>query len=182
MGMPPSLIEIAVKSLAKVPGRFERIDEGQEFTVVVDYAHTEDALQRLLQATQMVKQKRIITLIGCGGDRDIGKRPKMGQVAVKNSDVVILTSDNPRTEDPHTILTHIEEGIQALPPGERCPYQVIADRAQAIQAAIQEAKPGDLVLIAGKGHEDYQIIGTQKVHFDDREEARKAIRQRMGCL
>ncbi|MEE8125346.1 MAG: UDP-N-acetylmuramoyl-L-alanyl-D-glutamate--2,6-diaminopimelate ligase [Nitrospirales bacterium] len=182
MGMPPSLIEIAVKSLAKVPGRFERIDEGQEFTVVVDYAHTEDALQRLLQATQMVKQKRIITLIGCGGDRDIGKRPKMGQAAVKNSDVVILTSDNPRTEDPHTILTHIEEGIQALPPGERCPYQVIADRAQAIQAAIQEAKPGDLVLIAGKGHEDYQIIGTQKVHFDDREEARKAICQRMGCL
>jgi UDP-N-acetylmuramoyl-L-alanyl-D-glutamate--2,6-diaminopimelate ligase len=147
--------------------------------VVVDYAHTDDALQRLLDAAQTVKEGRIITVFGCGGDRDRGKRSKMGQVAVKNSDLVFVTSDNPRTEDPQAILCDIEKGIEVLPPEERCPYQTISDRAEAIQSAIQAATSGDLVLIAGKGHEDYQILGTQKVHFDDREEARKAICQRM---
>jgi UDP-N-acetylmuramoyl-L-alanyl-D-glutamate--2,6-diaminopimelate ligase len=180
MGMPVSLIERAVQSVANVPGRFERIDEGQAFTVVVDYAHTEDALYRLLRAAHAIKQGRIITLFGCGGDRDAGKRPKMGQIAARLSDMVIVTSDNPRTENAHTILTQIEEGIQSLAPEERCPYQIIPDRAEAIHTAVAEAKAGDLVLIAGKGHEDYQIIGTQKIHFDDREEARKAIHQLMG--
>ena len=180
MGMTIPMIERAVQSVANVPGRFERIDEGQAFTVVVDYAHTEDALYRLLRAAQAIKQGRIITLFGCGGDRDAGKRPKMGQVAAQYSDLVIVTSDNPRTENPQTILTQIEQGIQFLRPEERCPYQIILDRAEAIHAAVAEAKSGDLVLIAGKGHEDYQIVGTQKIHFDDREEARKAIHQQMG--
>ena len=178
MGMAPELIEQALKLVSNVPGRFERIQEGQDFTVVVDYAHTDDALQRLLEAAQTIKEGRIITVFGCGGDRDPGKRPKMGQVAVRQSDLVIVTSDNPRTEDPQAILRDIEKGIEALVPEERCSFQTISDRAKAIQVAIQVATPGDLVLIAGKGHEDYQILGTQKVHFDDREEARKAIRQR----
>ncbi len=179
MGMTSVRIEKALESVTNVPGRFERIQEGQDFTVVVDYAHTDDALQRLLDAAQTVKQGRIITVFGCGGDRDRGKRSKMGQVAVRNSSLVIVTSDNPRTEDPQSILSDIEKGIETLPPEERCPYQTISDRAEAIQSAIEEAGSGDLVLIAGKGHEDYQILGTQKVHFDDREEARKAIRQQM---
>jgi len=179
MGMTPVRIEKALEAVSNVPGRFERIQEGQDFTVVVDYAHTDDALQRLLDAAQTVKQGGIITVFGCGGDRDRGKRSKMGQVAVRNSDLVVVTSDNPRTEDPQAILCDIEKGIEALPPEERCPYQTISDRAEAIQSAIAAASSGDLVLIAGKGHEDYQILGTQKVHFDDREEARKALRQRM---
>ncbi|MDH5588279.1 MAG: UDP-N-acetylmuramoyl-L-alanyl-D-glutamate--2,6-diaminopimelate ligase [Nitrospirota bacterium] len=178
MGMAPTRLEQALRSVSNVPGRFERIQEGQDFTVVVDYAHTDDALQRLLDAAQTIKQGRIITVFGCGGDRDPGKRSKMGQVAVKASDLVIVTSDNPRTEDPHAILADIEHGIEIVPAEERCSYQTIADRARAIQVAIEAANSGDLVLIAGKGHEDYQILGTQKIHFDDREEARKAIRQR----
>jgi UDP-N-acetylmuramoyl-L-alanyl-D-glutamate--2,6-diaminopimelate ligase len=181
MGMTIPMIERAVQSVSNVPGRFERIDEGQAFTVVVDYAHTEDALYRLLRAAKDIKQGRIITLFGCGGDRDSGKRPKMGKVAARNSDLVIVTSDNPRTENPQTILTQIEHGIQSLPQEERCPYRIIPDRAEAIYAAVAEAKARDLVLIAGKGHEDYQVIGTKKNHFDDREEARKAIHQLMSC-
>jgi UDP-N-acetylmuramoyl-L-alanyl-D-glutamate--2,6-diaminopimelate ligase len=181
MGMTIPMIERAVQLVANVPGRFERIDEGQAFTVVVDYAHTEDALYRLLRAAQAIKQGRIITLFGCGGDRDSGKRPRMGQVAARHSDLVIVTSDNPRTENAHTILTQIEQGIQSLRPEERCPYRIIPDRAEAIHAAVAEARAGDLVLIAGKGHEDYQIIGTQKIHFDDREVARKALHQQMDC-
>jgi len=180
MGMTVPMIEQAVRSVANVPGRFERIDEGQAFTVVVDYAHTEDALYRLLRAAQAITRGRIITVFGCGGDRDAGKRPKMGQVAARHSDLVMVTSDNPRTENPQTILTQIEQGIQSLLPEERCPYQIIPDRAEAIHAAVAEAKDGDLLLIAGKGHEDYQILGTTKIHFDDREEARKAIHRQMG--
>lgn len=178
MGMSPASIEQAVTSVTNVSGRFERIQEGQDFTVVVDYAHTDDALQRLLEAGQTIKQGRIITVFGCGGDRDPGKRSKMGQVAVKKSDLVIVTSDNPRTEDPQAILADIQKGIEALPSEERCSFQVIPDRAEAIQAAINTACSRDMVFIAGKGHEDYQILGTQKVHFDDREEAQKSIRLR----
>lgn len=181
MGMTIPMIENSVQTLTQVPGRFERLDEGQAYTVVVDYAHTEDALYRLLQTAQAIKQGRVITLFGCGGDRDSGKRPKMGQVAARYSDLVFITSDNPRTESPQAILAHIEQGIQAMLPEKRCPYRIIPDRAEAIQAAVAEAKTGDLVLIAGKGHEDYQILGTQKIHFDDREVARNAIHQRMQC-
>ncbi|HEY5626818.1 MAG TPA: UDP-N-acetylmuramoyl-L-alanyl-D-glutamate--2,6-diaminopimelate ligase [Nitrospira sp.] len=172
----------AVAQVANVPGRFERVTAGQDFTVVVDYAHTEDALFRLLTAAQAVKTNRIITLFGCGGDRDRGKRPKMGRVAVEYSDVVVLTSDNPRTEDPMAILQEVEAGVrEALQSQSQVEYHLVPDRRDAIAAAVRLARTGDIVLIAGKGHEDYQIIGTKKVHFDDREVAREAIQQMRNC-
>ena len=178
-GVSKEVIRQAIQEFRSVPGRFELVSEGQDFAVVVDYAHTEDALARLLSAAQALKKGRILTVFGCGGDRDRGKRPKMGQVAAKNSDFVFVTSDNPRTEDPLVIIRDIEEGLHALSESRRAPYQLIPDRRKAIHAAIQEAAPGDTVLIAGKGHEDYQIIGTERLHFDDREVAREAIRTRM---
>ncbi len=166
----------AVGAVSNVPGRFERVEAGQNFTVVVDYAHTEDALVRLLTAARALGTGRIITVFGCGGDRDRTKRPKMGRVAVQYSDVVVLTSDNPRTEDPAAILREVEVGVnEALVVRSHVRYRMIADRRSAIEAAIQEAKAGDMVLIAGKGHEDYQILGTTKHHFDDREVAHDII-------
>jgi len=172
----------ATAHITNVPGRFERISSGQDFTVVVDYAHTEDALLRLLTTAQTLKTDRIITVFGCGGDRDRGKRPKMGRAAVEYSDVVILTSDNPRTEDPMTILHEVEIGVRdALTRRNHVQYRLVPDRREAIGAAIREARRGDMVLIAGKGHEDYQIIGTKKFHFDDREVAREAIQQLRDC-
>lgn len=179
-GLTQEQIRDGLASVENVPGRFERVEAGQDFTVVVDYAHTEDALMRLLAAANRLKTGRIITLFGCGGDRDRGKRPKMGRVAAEQSDVVVLTSDNPRSEDPAAILREVEVGVKealAAAPA-RAQYRVIADRRQAIEAAIREARTGDTVLIAGKGHEDYQIIGSQKLHFDDREVAREALRKR----
>ncbi|MDR4463544.1 MAG: UDP-N-acetylmuramoyl-L-alanyl-D-glutamate--2,6-diaminopimelate ligase [Nitrospira sp.] len=176
----PDQIRQAVRNVLNVPGRFERVMAGQPFTVVVDYAHTEDALVRLLTAAEVLKSGRIITVFGCGGDRDKGKRPKMGAAAVRYSDVVILTSDNPRTEDPHAILDQVEVGvIEGLRERSHVQYRKIADRRQAIEEAVREAHGQDMVLIAGKGHEDYQIVGTEKLHFDDREVARDAI-QRLG--
>jgi UDP-N-acetylmuramoyl-L-alanyl-D-glutamate--2,6-diaminopimelate ligase len=175
------ICEAAIR-ITNVPGRFERISSGQDFTVVVDYAHTEDALLRLLTAAQALKTDRIITVFGCGGDRDRGKRPKMGRAAVEYSDVVILTSDNPRTEDPMAILHEVEIGVRdALQRRSHVQYHLVPDRRDAIGAAIREARLGDMVLIAGKGHEDYQIIGTKKFHFDDREVAREAIQQLRDC-
>ncbi|MCX5721610.1 MAG: UDP-N-acetylmuramoyl-L-alanyl-D-glutamate--2,6-diaminopimelate ligase [Nitrospirae bacterium] len=172
----------AAAHITNVPGRFERVSSGQDFTVVVDYAHTEDALVRLLTAAQVLKTDRIITVFGCGGDRDRGKRPKMGRAAVEYSDVVVLTSDNPRTEDPMAILREVEVGVrEALAHRSHVQYRLVPDRREAIGAAIREAHRGDMVLIAGKGHEDYQIIGTKKFHFDDREVAREAIQQLQGC-
>ncbi|HSL06256.1 MAG TPA: UDP-N-acetylmuramoyl-L-alanyl-D-glutamate--2,6-diaminopimelate ligase [Nitrospiraceae bacterium] len=172
----------ATAHITNVPGRFERVSSGQDFTVVVDYAHTEDALLRLLTAAQTLKTDRIITVFGCGGDRDRGKRPKMGRAAVEYSDVVILTSDNPRTEDPMAILHEVEIGVRdALARRAHVQYHLVPDRHEAIGAAIREARQGDMVLIAGKGHEDYQIIGTKKFHFDDREVAREAIQQLRNC-
>jgi UDP-N-acetylmuramoyl-L-alanyl-D-glutamate--2,6-diaminopimelate ligase len=172
----------ATAHIANVPGRFERVSSGQDFTVVVDYAHTEDALLRLLAAAQALKAGRIITVFGCGGDRDRGKRPKMGRAAVEYSDVVVLTSDNPRTEDPMAILREVEVGVRdALTRRRHVQYHLVSDRREAIGAAIREAHRGDMVLIAGKGHEDYQIIGTKKFHFDDREVAREAIQQLRDC-
>ncbi len=179
-GATADQIRLAVGHVLNVPGRFERIMAGQPFTVVVDYAHTEDALVRLLTTAEALKTGRIITVFGCGGDRDRGKRPKMGAAAVRYSDVVILTSDNPRTEDPHAILEQVEvgvvEGLQQRPHVE---YRKIVDRRQAIEEAVRAAHSADTVLIAGKGHEDYQIVGTEKLHFDDREVARDVI-QRLG--
>lgn len=179
-GATPDQIHHAVDRVTNVPGRFERVMAGQPFTVVVDYAHTEDALNRLLMAAETLKTGRIITVFGCGGDRDRGKRPKMGEAAVRSSDVVILTSDNPRTEDPHAILEQVEQGVvKALGQRPYVQYHKIADRREAIETAVREAREADMVLIAGKGHEDYQIIGTTKHHFDDREVARQAI-ERLG--
>lgn len=178
-GATQEQIRAGLASVENVPGRFERVDAGQDFTVVVDYAHTEDALMRLLAAANRLKTGRIITLFGCGGDRDRGKRPKMGRVAAEQSDVVVLTSDNPRSEDPAAILHEVEAGVKealAAAPA-RARYRVIVDRRQAIEAAVREARAGDTVLIAGKGHEDYQIVGDQKLHFDDREVARDALRK-----
>ena len=181
-GATTDQIREATSHITNVPGRFERVSSGEDFTVVVDYAHTEDALLRLLTAAQAFKTNRIITVFGCGGDRDRGKRPKMGRAAVEYSDVVILTSDNPRTEDPMAILHEVEIGVRdALARRKHVQYQLVPDRREAIGAAIREARRGDMVLIAGKGHEDYQIIGTKKFHFDDREVAREAIQQLRDC-
>ena len=181
-GATTDQIREATAHITNVPGRFERVSSGQDFTVVVDYAHTEDALLRLLTAAQALKTDRIITVFGCGGDRDRGKRPKMGRAAVECSDVVILTSDNPRTEDPMAILQEVEIGVRdALARRNHVQYRLVPDRREAIGAAIREARRGDMVLIAGKGHEDYQIIGTKKFHFDDREVAREAIQQLRDC-
>lgn len=177
-GLPPDRIRAGIRSVANVPGRFERVDAGQDFAVVVDYAHTEDALQRLLSTAQVLRTGRIITVFGCGGDRDRGKRPKMGRVAARQSDLVILTSDNPRTEDPLAILRDVEAGLREGLDPSRTRYEVIPARRLAIEAAISQAKAGDMVLIAGKGHEDYQIIGTDRLPFDDREVARAAIKKR----
>lgn len=175
-------IRESVSRVSNVPGRFESVAAGQDFMVVVDYAHTEDALVRLLTAAQAIKAQRIITVFGCGGDRDRGKRPKMGRAAVLFSDVVVLTSDNPRTEDPMAILREVEVGVrEALHQRSHVEYQLVPDRREAIGIAVQLARKGDIVLIAGKGHEDYQIIGTKKIHFDDREIAREAIQKLRNC-
>jgi UDP-N-acetylmuramoyl-L-alanyl-D-glutamate--2,6-diaminopimelate ligase len=174
-GLSLDVIREGIRTVRNVPGRFERVEAGQDFTIVVDYAHTEDALVRLLAAAHALKAGRIITVFGCGGDRDRGKRPKMGRAATERSDVVILTSDNPRTEDPMTILKEVEAGVREVLQADRVRYEMIPDRRMAIETAIREAKPGDMVLIAGKGHEDYQIVGKQKLRFDDREVAREAV-------
>jgi UDP-N-acetylmuramoyl-L-alanyl-D-glutamate--2,6-diaminopimelate ligase len=176
LGVPLEASVSGVAALKTVPGRFEQVVAGQPFTVVVDYAHTEDALYRLLTTAQTVRSGRIITVFGCGGDRDRSKRPKMGRVAARYSDVVVVTSDNPRTEDPDAIIREILPGVEAgLRETGHGRYLVHADRRAAIAEAVRLARPGDLVLIAGKGHEDYQIIGREKHPFDDRVVAREAI-------
>jgi len=140
--------------------------------VVVDYAHTPDGLRSALQASRPFVDGCLVCVFGCGGDRDRGKRPQMAAIAAELADRVVVTSDNPRTEDPQRILDDVVAGLSS-----GIDYQVEADRAVAIAQAIAQAGPGDLVLIAGKGHEDYQIVGTEKLHFDDREEAEKAMRR-----
>ncbi len=174
LGYSLDVVTSALKKCTGAPGRFERVMHDGGFSVVVDYAHTDDALLNVLRTAREVVQGKIITVFGCGGDRDPSKRAPMGEAAGSLSDVVILTSDNPRTEDPEQILCDAEEGIQKT--GK--PYRKIADRTEAIHQAIAEAGEGDLVLIAGKGHEDYQIIGRETFHFDDKEVARAALSQR----
>lgn len=174
LGYELDLICRAVESCAGAPGRFERVPHDGDFSVVVDYAHTDDALINVLRTARDVTEGRIITVFGCGGDRDHSKRAPMGEAAASLSDIVILTSDNPRTEDPEKILADVEEGILSASK----PYQKIADRRAAIHSAIREARTGDLVVIAGKGHEDYQIIGREVSHFDDKEVAREALMAR----
>lgn len=169
-------LDVVVKGLSTcvgAPGRFERVPHDRDFAVVVDYAHSDDALLNTLMTARDLTPGRIITVFGCGGDRDKTKRRPMGRVAGENSDLVIVTSDNPRTEDPIKIIEQIEEGLKET----NCPYEVVSDRRDAIYKAIFAAKAGDVVIIAGKGHENYQIVGNDKFHFDDREEASDALRK-----
>jgi UDP-N-acetylmuramoyl-L-alanyl-D-glutamate--2,6-diaminopimelate ligase len=174
LGYSLDVITAALENCAGAPGRFERVPHDGDFSVVVDYAHSDDALLNVLRTAREVVKGKIITVFGCGGDRDRTKRAPMGEAAGTLSDVVILTSDNPRTEDPEQILCDAEEGIKKT--GK--PYRKISDRTAAIHEAIAEARTGDLVLIAGKGHEDYQIIGREVFHFDDKEVARAALAAR----
>ncbi len=171
-------IRRALASCPPVPGRFETIDEGQPFSVIVDYAHTDDALKNLIEAARALLERgrkpgRIITLFGCGGDRDRTKRPAMGEIAARLSDLVILTSDNPRTEDPLNIMNDILVGLRRVD----TPFVAEPDRSRAIRKALQEAEKGDMVLIAGKGHETYQVIGRVSNPFDDRQVAREVLRE-----
>jgi UDP-N-acetylmuramoyl-L-alanyl-D-glutamate--2,6-diaminopimelate ligase len=153
------------------PGRFERVPNQAGLAVIVDYAHTDDALLNTLQTARGLAEGRVITVFGCGGDRDRTKRVPMGRVAGHHSDLAVITSDNPRTEDPLKIIEEIEKGVAET----GTEYLAISDRRQAITRAIRLAKPGDVVIVAGKGHENYQIVGTQKFHFDDREAASEAL-------
>jgi UDP-N-acetylmuramoyl-L-alanyl-D-glutamate--2,6-diaminopimelate ligase len=172
LGLPYHVISRGLLELFSIPGRFDVIPSKLGFSAIVDYAHTPDALLKLLQSVARLSPKRIITVFGCGGDRDRGKRPLMGSIAAQHSDYLIITSDNPRSEDPGAIIDDIVSGI-----GDAA-CVVVSDRKEAIARAIEEAREGDLVVVAGKGHEDYQIIGAIKTHFDDREVARLCIRHR----
>jgi UDP-N-acetylmuramoyl-L-alanyl-D-glutamate--2,6-diaminopimelate ligase len=189
LGFSTGTISAGIRRMQSVPGRMEKVDEGQPFGVLVDYAHTEGSLVSLLDTVREIAAGRVITVFGCGGDRDRTKRPKMGAAALSGSDVVIVTSDNPRTEDPLAIIEEIEGGMSSegtrvsSPDGTqkslsgKTPYLVIPDRRAAIAEAVGMARPGDVIVLAGKGHEDYQILGRTKVHFDDREVAREEIRR-----
>lgn len=176
LGYELDVIARAVEVCAGAPGRFERVAHAGDFAVVVDYAHTDDALRNVLRTARDVAAKgaRVITVFGCGGDRDRTKRAPMGEAAASLSDVVVLTSDNPRTEDPEAILRDAEVGLKKI--GK--PYLKLIDRREAIRRAMREARGGDVVVIAGKGHETYQIIGAETIHFDDREVAREALSER----
>ena len=178
LGVPLDRIVTGIESLSSVPGRFEPVSVGQDFQVVVDYAHTDDGLRNALHAARAVCGGRIICVFGCGGDRDKGKRPKMGAVAAELADYIVATSDNPRSEDPCRILLDVEVGLQRSGKRKNEEYVVIESRREAIFHAIAQARRGDLVLIAGKGHEDYQILGTERIHFDDREQAREALQEK----
>lgn len=168
-------IKRSLESIPGVPGRVERVKAGQDFAVVVDYAHTPDGLENVLRAVREFAEKRVICVFGCGGDRDRTKRPIMGRIAAQYADMVIVTSDNPRTEEPNRIIADIETGLlEADVDRER--YLLIPDRRAAIKKAVEKASRGDVVLIAGKGHETYQLIGSSVYPFDDRIEAKEAIR------
>ncbi len=172
----------AVKGLSQapsVPGRLEAVKRGQDFAVLVDYAHTPDGLENAINTIRGISEGRSIVVFGCGGDRDKSKRPLMGEIAGRLADIVIVTSDNPRSEDPDAICREIVEGVKRTI--DHKPYQMIIDRRQAINRAVELARTGDTVLIAGKGHETYQILADQIIHFDDREEASRALEERLGC-
>jgi UDP-N-acetylmuramoyl-L-alanyl-D-glutamate--2,6-diaminopimelate ligase len=185
LGLAPEGIAAALATCRGAPGRLERVPNDRGIDVFVDYAHTGDALGRVLDAVRAQTRGRLIAVFGCGGDRDRGKRPIMGSVAARHADLVVVTSDNPRTEDPLAIIAMILPGVresgapqltatEAIAEGARG-YVVEPDRRAAIRLAVRAARPGDSVVIAGKGHEDYQILGQTRIHFDDREEARAAL-------
>jgi UDP-N-acetylmuramoyl-L-alanyl-D-glutamate--2,6-diaminopimelate ligase len=183
-------IAAGIERLKAVPGRLEKVENQRGISVLVDYAHTPDALEKMLAAVRPLARGKVFCVFGCGGDRDRGKRPVMGEIAARLSDIAVVTSDNPRTEDPMSIIAEIEGGLRRQ--GKRKillgdfedrnskletvnGYCLIADRRAAIRTALSWARPGDVVLIAGKGHEDYQILGDEKIHFDDREVAREEM-------
>jgi UDP-N-acetylmuramoyl-L-alanyl-D-glutamate--2,6-diaminopimelate ligase len=166
-----------IARLTRVPGRFERIDAGQPYSVLVDYAHTDDALRNVLEAARGLATGRVIVVFGAGGDRDRGKRPRMGRVAAQYADIAVITSDNPRSEAPMAIIRAIEAGFREC--GQAFRYRIIEDRGRAIHQAIALARAGDVVVIAGKGHETYQIIGGRRVAFDDGQVAAQAL-QNLG--
>jgi UDP-N-acetylmuramoyl-L-alanyl-D-glutamate--2,6-diaminopimelate ligase len=195
MDVPLETIKEGLEGLEGVSGRFEKVENRRGIHVIVDYAHTHDALERALLGLKGILENgpqndgKMITLFGCGGDRDRTKRPLMGEVAGRYSDLAILTSDNPRTEDPLAILNEVEKGLKSLPIKvwdrneikfwrTQKGYLKVPDRREAIRMAIRLAQPSDTVLIAGKGHEDYQIIGKKKFPFDDRIEAKKALEEK----
>ncbi|MEW6726719.1 MAG: UDP-N-acetylmuramoyl-L-alanyl-D-glutamate--2,6-diaminopimelate ligase [Bacillota bacterium] len=170
-GIPVQDIVNALSTAPGVPGRFEQVDAGQDFTVIVDYAHTPDGLENVLRAAREIAPGRVISVFGCGGDRDRGKRPRMGAVSARHADFSVITSDNPRTEDPLAIIAEIEPGVRSAGGS----YTVVPDRREAIRSALQMAKNGDIVVIAGKGHETYQIVGGTRYPFDDRDVARATL-------
>jgi UDP-N-acetylmuramoyl-L-alanyl-D-glutamate--2,6-diaminopimelate ligase len=171
-GLAPDVIARGIADLKAVPGRFERVDEGQPFVVVVDYAHTDDALRNVISVARALNPKRVITLFGCGGDRDRAKRPLMGQAAAEASDFVVLTSDNPRSEDPLAIMNDALVGIRRTD----VRHVVEPDRQAAIRCALKEAREGDIVILAGKGHETYQVLKDKTIDFDDRTVAREVLK------
>ncbi|MFW6139219.1 MAG: UDP-N-acetylmuramoyl-L-alanyl-D-glutamate--2,6-diaminopimelate ligase [Spirochaetota bacterium] len=171
LGIESDAVTRGLDELKSIPGRMERVSEGKGFHVFVDYAHTPDALDHLLDAARALGYGRIITVFGCGGDRDRGKRPIMGRIVEEKSDIAVVTSDNPRTEAPMDIINDIRKGLR------RNSHLVVPSRREAIFRAVKMASTNDVVLIAGKGHEDYQVLGEKKIHFDDREVARQAIRE-----
>ena len=178
LGLPPDAVQRGIAALRGVPGRMESVVAGQDFTVLVDYAHTDDALKNLLETVRGLAPRRVITVFGCGGDRDRTKRPLMGAVAARLSDVVVLTSDNPRSEPPEAILEEIRRGI---PPARASDTLVIPDRRDAIARALEMGRDGVVVVIAGKGHEPYQVLRDRTVPFDDRQVARDALARLSGA-
>src|SRR5207249_4010763 len=168
--LPDEAIAAGVEAVDGIPGRFEAVDEGQPFTVVVDYAHKPDALRNVLLTARDLTERRVVCVFGCGGDRDRGKRPEMGLIASELSDVAIVTSDNPRSEDPEAIVAEIVAGATA-------PVEVEVDRRAAIARALEVAQPGDVVVIAGRGHESEQEVAGRRIPFDDREVTRDALRR-----
>jgi UDP-N-acetylmuramoyl-L-alanyl-D-glutamate--2,6-diaminopimelate ligase len=190
--IPERAIVEGIRKLKSIPGRLQRVENSRGVLVLVDYAHTPDALEKTLGAVRPLTDAKVLTVFGCGGDRDRGKRPLMGEIAARLSDIVVLTSDNPRSENPQSILQEIEAGMQKTgiarleTQGTKVNgvhgYGVEADRRKAIGLALSWAQAGDVVVIAGKGHEDYQILETHKIHFDDREVAREILSSQAGAL
>jgi UDP-N-acetylmuramoyl-L-alanyl-D-glutamate--2,6-diaminopimelate ligase len=177
--LPFDAIERGLQTLDGVPGRFQVVSDAKdEVTVVVDYAHTDDALRNLLETARPLALGRLITVFGCGGDRDRTKRPLMGAVARRLSDLLVITSDNPRSEDPARIIEEIQRGMTHDTRRDAGQLLAIVDRAAAITKAVEVARPGDLILIAGKGHEKYQVIGNRTLPFDDVAVAREALARR----
>jgi UDP-N-acetylmuramoyl-L-alanyl-D-glutamate--2,6-diaminopimelate ligase len=188
LDLPFGAIEAGIWNLTNVPGRFQMVSgPADDVRVVVDYAHTDDALKNLLETARPLAAGRVITVFGCGGDRDRTKRPLMGAVAARLSDLVVITSDNPRSENPASIIEEVKRGIvmpaDRTPPGggsgpKATPFLAIVDRREAIERAVGQAGRGDLVVIAGKGHEKYQVVGDRTLPFDDVEVARAALARR----